>query len=339
MAMVCPQCNVTYEQRLQCPGCGVRLLYQASARRRSSEVCRPEDSWQHTPWGRLFIGLLLAQGLYYVLRNLCTAGLLAAGEASAQSALNTLYGLILLQAFQAVGVVAAGLLVGAGKRQGFLFGLVLGVWNGVLFLLAQQWAGDMLTPITLVGLPLLQAVFGGIGGQVGSWVWKPMPTLSVPGSAPREAARGSGRKTPPFFAGPVSWTRVLMGIGVAVGGVVWANFILEFIVQTSEGKLRLDDHLQSQLVTWEICALSLLAGGAIGGTNCCNGTKQGICVGVGSSSVLLGLGMASGSLSLHLLLFNVTSAISLGLVGGWFGGQLLPPVVPRARRLRAPANV
>ena len=79
MAMVCPQCNGSFEQRLQYPTCNVRLLYQASSRRRRSLIGHGEDSWQQTPWGKLFVGLLLAQGIYYVLRSLCTAGLLAAG--------------------------------------------------------------------------------------------------------------------------------------------------------------------------------------------------------------------------------------------------------------------
>ena len=34
--------------------------------------------WQETPWGRIGVGLLLAQGVYYGLWNLGNAGLLAA---------------------------------------------------------------------------------------------------------------------------------------------------------------------------------------------------------------------------------------------------------------------
>ena len=36
MAMVCPQCNGSFEQRLNCPGCNVRLLYQAPTRKRGA---------------------------------------------------------------------------------------------------------------------------------------------------------------------------------------------------------------------------------------------------------------------------------------------------------------
>jgi DNA-directed RNA polymerase subunit RPC12/RpoP len=32
MAMVCPKCNRSFEQQLECPTCGVRLLYHAKIR-------------------------------------------------------------------------------------------------------------------------------------------------------------------------------------------------------------------------------------------------------------------------------------------------------------------
>ena len=68
MAMVCPQCASSYEQRLQCPTCNARLLYDPRGPKpaaRSSAV-----RWQQTPWGRILIGLVLAQGLYFGLQHL-----------------------------------------------------------------------------------------------------------------------------------------------------------------------------------------------------------------------------------------------------------------------------
>src|SRR5438105_15600753 len=116
MAMLCPQCRGSFAQRLNCPKCGVRLLYQ-DGRHRSEETSEGQTaSWQQTPWGRLIVGLLLAQGLYYVLRHLCMAGLLVAWEQSAGSVWATLTGLIVLQALQAASIFAAGLLTGAGQR-------------------------------------------------------------------------------------------------------------------------------------------------------------------------------------------------------------------------------
>jgi hypothetical protein len=334
MAMVCPQCNGSFEQRLQCPTCNVRLLYQAPSRRRLA-VGQGEDSWQQTPWGRILIGLLLAQGIYYALQNLCQAGLLAVGEGSSRSALSTLGGLIMLQALQVVGVLAAGVLVGAGRHYGFGYGALLGIWNGVLFVIAQQWTVPNVTAIALVGQPMLQAAFGGVGGLIGSWIWKPLPTLTMP-APPRESIGPRvplSRSVSPF-AGPIAWGRVVPGIAVGVGGVIWANVILQFVVEASEGKLSVDSHLQAQLVTWEICALALLTGSAFAGATTANGLKQGLAVGIGASSILLGLGIAKGTLEPNLLIFTVTCAVALGLVGGWFGGQLFPPLYSSLRRKR-----
>src|SRR5215468_9170354 len=97
MAMVCPQCNVSFEQRWHCPTCGVRLLYQAQQTRVGRGVLGGAAQWQQTPWGRIFIGLLLAQGLYYGLRHLCTAGLLAVNAVDNDFLWTTLEGQLLVQ--------------------------------------------------------------------------------------------------------------------------------------------------------------------------------------------------------------------------------------------------
>src|ERR1700688_1040411 len=82
MAMVCPQCNRSFAQHLNCPECGGRLLFQAHTRGVTSEeiLAGNRSQWQQTPWGRMAVGLILAQGLAYGLQQLLTAGLLATGE-------------------------------------------------------------------------------------------------------------------------------------------------------------------------------------------------------------------------------------------------------------------
>ena len=56
----------SYDQRLQCPTCGVRLLYDFRGPRPKT-TREPAARWQQTPWGRILIGLVLAQGLYFAL--------------------------------------------------------------------------------------------------------------------------------------------------------------------------------------------------------------------------------------------------------------------------------
>src|SRR5438309_413809 len=132
MAMVCPQCHGAYEQRLQCPTCEVRLGFLEH--RTPDGSPRPPSSWQQTPWGRLLVGLILAQGIFHGLRHLCVAWLLASEGADQPELWNTIPGLILLQSLQVIGLFFGALLAGAGQRQGAVYGAVLGVWNGVFLL-------------------------------------------------------------------------------------------------------------------------------------------------------------------------------------------------------------
>src|SRR5947209_4543528 len=104
MAMLCPRCATTHEQRLQCPACGGRLQYHDAGRPRPPAGT---SQWQHTPWGRILIGLLVAQGLYHGLRHLA-AGVLMASRmpGGPPDDMAVLYGLVLTQSLRAVTLVA-----------------------------------------------------------------------------------------------------------------------------------------------------------------------------------------------------------------------------------------
>ena len=277
----------------------------------------------------------MAQGLCYALRHLCTAGLLVASEEIVGSVWVVLTGLILRQGVRAVSVFAAGLLTGAGQRAGLLFGAVVGVWNAVFFILVDYWNGDPLITIDLFGQPVLHVAFGALGGVVGSLIWRPLPPLLMP-ELPRKTPLPVVpiRRSPSPFSGPVAWARVLSGITVAVGGVFWVDVIRDSVVDASEGKLSINTHLEAELVTWEISALAMVAGGALAGATTANGSKQGFCVGIGTASVLVGIRLASITNTPELLLLSTLSAVALGFVGGWFGGHLLPPLYYSARRKR-----
>ena len=95
MPMVCPQCNRAFGQPLDCPECGGRLLVQANARGPAPDdgAAGEGSQWNQTPWGRMAVGLILAQGLAYGLQQFLTAGLLATGEHA--SAWSTIGGMVL----------------------------------------------------------------------------------------------------------------------------------------------------------------------------------------------------------------------------------------------------
>src|ERR1700733_10684038 len=103
MPLVCPQCKQVYEKHTMCPLCNVVLLYHAqNIQPESSSSSRHLDDeisqWQQTPWGKILIGLILAQGLSQGLRHLLTAGFLAGEGADVWS---TLFGLVLMNSIQA----------------------------------------------------------------------------------------------------------------------------------------------------------------------------------------------------------------------------------------------
>jgi hypothetical protein len=332
MAMVCPQCNNSFQQRMQCPTCNVRLIYQNTrAGTPSASPEEPSGHWQQTPWGRILVGLLLAQGLYYGLRHLCTAGLLATGEEPAGNVWRTLYGLIFLQGLQALGLLAGGALAGAGKRQGIVYGAIIGVWNGVISVLVKPDQAHSLTAVTLYGQPILQTAFGALGGLIGMLIWKPLPALALPTPQRKLLPVPVLPRGPSVFAGPISWPRVLTGVAVAVGGTIWANVILEMVLEASEGKLTISNHLQAQLVTWEITTLAILFGSALAGATTANGLKQGLCVGLGAAAVMLGIRAGSQNVSLDYLIYTGATTLAVALLGGWFGGSLFPPLTRRKR--------
>jgi hypothetical protein len=280
---------------------------------------------------------LLAQGIYYALKHLCTAGLLAAQATETQGIPATLAGLLLLQALQAVGVLAAGLLLGAGQRGGFLYGALVGAGNGFFYVLARYVTGKPISAITLLEEPIIPVAVGALGGMLGSLIWRPLPAPALPAGPPRLLPLGPARRQPSSLDGPIAWARVLAGVVVAVAGALWTDVIREFVLEASEGKLKIETHLQADLVTWEISALAIFAGGSLAGATTRNGVKQGLCVGACTGALLFGSQLASGNATFIAMVLLFASTLSLGLSGGWFGGELLPPILTRTRRRRTRA--
>jgi hypothetical protein len=326
------------------------------------------SKWQQTAWGKTLIGLLLAQGLYYGLLMLIRTVGSAMGEEPSHEWMRSFNGLVLIQVMQLVSLLAGGTVAGAGQRRGVLYGAVVGLYNGVLFLIVHvQVLGIALQPVALATLPLLQIAFGTAGGFIGNRIWKPIQPLQT---APADEA-GIGAPAAPKlptditvpaaklpkvspFAGPINWVRVAGGTFVAVLGTYSADKIFKFILLSSPDIPQLETQRQAQFLTWEISVLAILIGGSWAGSNSNNGLKQGLVVGIISSAMLAAIlfwrGDSSatetttflfavfgfkGSALAEKIVFTVLSVLPLGIVGGWFGGQLLPPVIlpPRHKRM------
>jgi hypothetical protein len=331
MSMVCPQCRTSYEQRLQCPQCGTRLHFYDLGGRRDRPAGTAEH-WQQTPWGRIFIGLVLAQGLFYGLRHLLTAVLMAVqGEESVQQMWTTASGFFLLQGVRIFSLLGGTVLAGAGQRHGVVLGAVIGAWNGVLSVLFLPGPAQSLTTVAILGQPLLQAAVGAVGGWFGSLFWRPLPT-ETPGAAPPRKRR-SLRQHMEMFAGPVAWFRVGAGVILAVAGTLMATLFFEKVLEFGHGALATSDDMQDRFITMEIKALAILLGGALAGSTTPNGFKQGLCVGLASSVILIGIEMNYVERWLQVAALTVVSSFCLSVVGGWFGGQLFPPII-KSRRER-----
>ena len=333
MSMVCPQCQQVSEQQLQCGGCGCRMLFQTPDPLADSGLDRDGGSqWQHSPWGKILIGVLLAQGLSYGLEQLLTAGLRAGADVAVPNVWGTLLGLVLLHAAHGVSLLIGGAITGAGQRRGWLYGVSVGLFNGMVCLAFRpQWAEGW-GALVAYSQPLLHMGAGAVGGLVGMHVWRPTPDIPFL----QEPAAGASTKPVSAgwspLAGPVHYGRVVLGVVIVVVGVVWSQAIVDLVLRASNGTLTISSQLQAQLVGWEVSALLTLVGAGLAGASTFNGLKQGLCVAAGASIAILGAHLASPKLSTDLTILPLACVLLLSLIGGWFGGQLFPPLDPVKRR-------
>jgi hypothetical protein len=329
MYTVCPQCRATFDQAGNCPTCGVRLQLRTHARAPLAPV--PEDltvRWQNTPGGRLVVGVVVAQGLAHGMQLACTGALLALGEDGSSAIWQTPTGGTVLLGLQAVALLLAGALAGAGRPFGAFFGLLVGVLSGGLFLVLQRTAGDLLAAATTVGVA---SVVGLVGGCLGGIIWKPLPALQANVDGKGAGGRTPARRGESILAGPVAWVRVFVGAAIAACGVFWPGVIVGLLLEAGMGRLRLHSPLQAHLITWEVAGLLLLLGGAVAGATTRNPLKQGVFVGLLAVILLTGNQIAARNLDADFILVMGSIILLLCGLGSWFGGQVFPPVAPLRR--------
>jgi hypothetical protein len=326
MAMVCPKCSRSFDQYLDCPSCNVRLVYEGGWRDGQ------DGPWQQTPWGRILVGVLLAQGLAHGLKQFLSAWFMVRAQATTGT---DFLGAVTLQGIFGLSLLFGGMVAGAGKTRGILYGSFVGLVNGLIFLFVQLSHGVVLNEIGLYSQGLMHVSFGALGGLVGRLVWRPLAAMRVP-EFPSDAPikkRPAPRKPLSILSGPVSWLRMLLGTSLVVSGLLWAHRVLQFILEVSEGKLLITSQLQAQVIDWEMSAIVVLIGAGVSGATTNNGLKQGLFTGVFATVILIGIHLGDPHVSLEAMGYLATSVILLSLGGGWFGGQLFPPVLPRRQRI------
>src|SRR5689334_15245860 len=143
MPAACPQCGNVHDNAGPCPRCGST----GPARTGGSGGLGPR--WLHTVTGRLIIGLIVSQGLFYALERLLTGVLLAIKGGTAQELWAEPENLIYLQTAQLIAALVGGILAGGGQEGALSVGAVVGAWNGVLAILFRQAPPELLGPYAL----------------------------------------------------------------------------------------------------------------------------------------------------------------------------------------------
>jgi hypothetical protein len=295
-------------------------------------------------WGRLLLGLILSQGLYYGLRQLGLAWLARGGEGA--DFFQTEKGTLVLTGGQLFALLIGGVVGASGLPRGVLFGGLLGCLNSAIFIGTAWWRRSDLDQSLLVNGPVLHVLIGAIGGLLGRLIWKPLPPL------PRYDTPGSSTavkvKVMPELdeLGPLIWSRILTGAVFAFVGTVFAQDL-----RSAMGRYALtNSRIFDQFVNWQIGALIVLAGGAVAGANTRRGFMHGLIVGglacVGlvvtqyTKNILhfaahefwidqLNVKQVGNGVELQMVLFAILHTLFLTLLGGWLGSQLLPPTLKK----------
>lgn len=326
-SMACPQCNKVFgPEKSDCPHCRVPLLASIASEHDSFV---DEPAWQHTPWGRIVVGLVLAQGLAYGLNLLLKAGSLA--HFGIDHSPESVDGFVALRAVQAIGLLFAAVLLGAGLARGPLYGSLLGVVNGLVAIVYPKTADSVSNEWILFGVPVFHLIMGAFGAWLGRTIWSPPPQF-LPVEPKRRSLPGPGFQMPAALQGPVYPIRVVICTLTVVWGSICARHILRWIVDASGGLFQQQTGYQERMLAYQLIGLIALFGGGFAGSNTFNGLKQGLCVGLLGAAVFMGLQLARADQPGNTVLILSLAILTLGTLGGMFGGQLFPPVAARRRR-------
>jgi hypothetical protein len=335
MPLACPQCKQLFEKSGVCPLCNLVLMYHAPNLQGEPAAPNQEEDeqsrWQQTPWGKILIGLILAQGLNFGLQQLVTALFIGFGDGS--DVWGTLWGIVVRHTVLGVSLLIGGALSGAGQSRGIIYGAFVGLTSGVISVCLHNQVSEMFSSPLVYAAPILHLVTGAFGGALGMLIWPPTPALpELEGSSTPSPLAGFGSVLGDMFTGPIHMGRIGAGAFVIVIGVVWSEAIMRFLLGATNGGLTLTSKLQAELVRLEIAALVVLIGAAFAGATTRNGLKQGLCVGLAASAIVLGLQISDPRFILETAISTLSGIVGVALVGGWFGGQLFPPVSARRRK-------
>lgn len=357
MQLFCPNCQAAYVGTTHCTKCGGRLLSPQESFITSGPPSLPlPDPVRPTLGGRVVIGCLVAFGVLAGLREAAGVFLLPGTDPGEWWASDAAWPAVL--ALRLAAVVAGGLVAGAGREQGAVSGLMVGLLAGGVFTAGDAAAAGGLHGWVPIAVALMFPVVAAPAGALGTWVWPPdvpLPEPSYPVSsrgsnfsrlAVEAQIRRAGR--------PTAWVRVAVGGAVAAAGVIAADELRVWLARSSGGLFQTGGPARAGMVGLEIAAILMTAGAAAAGATTGAGLRHGLLAGLlAVAGVLIGAAgredrtfpAANGLFQLlgvdpaPVTTVNAGGLVAIGIlalmaVAGWLGGQLFPPLAPPAVRNR-----
>jgi hypothetical protein len=356
MQLLCPDCQSAFAGATHCPSCGGRLISPQEAHLLRKKRKRPvPKTVEPTAAGRVAVGVLVALGGYLGLREWLSAGLIGAGIAGEEWwATDTAEWVTL--GMRAAAAAVGGMVAGAGRAGGWMTGILTGSVAGGL-LLAADVAAHPAGPGPIAYLAAAAAAVAGlVAGTIGTFVW-PAPVdlpRSQVGSRGSSLLRLAQEQEEARKGRPTQWLRIVIGVSIAFSGIVAADVLRQGLTQGSAGALHMGSAFQAPIVCLELAAAVIFFGGAAAGASTGAGTRHGLITGL-----LAAVAAAVITATRHPNIFpavegffwvtnvpteNVRESASLGelfvavwavaALGGWFGGQLLPPLASKAQLRR-----
>lgn len=352
MQLYCPSCQAPATAADRCPRCGDRLVTPAEAFSANAELLPPPPELiRPTPMSRAIVGCVIALGTYLGLNDVLGA-ILATMDPFPDTFAQLMTVLLRL------GSVSIGaMLAGAGRPRGMSNGLVVGLISVALFAFADSAQGQHLGGVA-IGVGLAITCLAALGGYIGSRVWPqaieiPDPaTPIIRGSSLSRLAKEDTHRTQ---SRPTIWWKIVLGVFLIVGGISTADTVRSNLRRASGGLLNFGGAAQAPIVDLQLATVAILLGGVIAGGSTGAGLRHGFFTGIFSASALaamLGSGMTApepvfegilrflgySNTSPPFEFGELISALGVifvgGTVGGWLGGQILPPLAPAWMRTR-----
>jgi hypothetical protein len=300
-----------------------------------------------TTAGRVSVGVLVTLGGFLGLREWVAAGLAGAGLAEDEWWATATAAWVTL-GLRATAAVAGGLIAGAGRAGGWMSGALAGGVAGGLLLAADMTARPS-GPGTVAYLSAAAVAAAGLlAGFIGSLTW-PAP-IDLP--KPHAGSRGSSllrlaQELDEARKGrPTSWLRIIIGACVAFCGIVGADVLRTGLSASSGGTLHMGSSFHAPIVCLELAAAVVFFGGTAAGASTGAGTRHGLLAGFAAAAGAVALtvtntqsifpavegffwviGVPTENIRHTTSLAELFVAVwAVCAVGGWFGGQLLPPL-------------